>query len=61
MRDFSSSSPAVVVGIDGSRSTVAAALWAVDEGGVAISRCALGAPLPRTTHPAQVLGTPLGT
>ena len=33
MRDFSSSSPAVVVGIDGSRSAVAAALWAVDEGG----------------------------
>ena len=32
MRDFSSSSPVVVVGIDGSRSAVAAALWAVDEG-----------------------------
>ena len=31
MRDFSSSSPAVVVGIDGSRSAVDAALWAVDE------------------------------
>ena len=35
MRDFPSSSPAVVVGIDGSRSAVDAALWAVDE---AVSR-----------------------
>jgi nucleotide-binding universal stress UspA family protein len=35
MRDFSSSSPAVVVGIDGSRTAVDAALWAVDE---AVSR-----------------------
>ena len=31
MRDFPSSSPAVVVGIDGSRTAVDAALWAVDE------------------------------
>jgi nucleotide-binding universal stress UspA family protein len=35
MRDFRSSSPAVVVGIDGSRDAVDAALWAVDE---AVSR-----------------------
>jgi nucleotide-binding universal stress UspA family protein len=35
MRDFPSSSPAVVVGIDGSRTAVDAALWAVDE---AVSR-----------------------
>ena len=35
MRDFPSSSPAVVVGIDGSPTAVDAALWAVDE---AVSR-----------------------
>lgn len=35
MNDHYASSPAVVVGIDGSRSAVAAALWAVDE---AVSR-----------------------
>jgi nucleotide-binding universal stress UspA family protein len=35
MRDFPSSSPTVVVGIDGSRTAVDAALWAVDE---AVSR-----------------------
>ena len=35
MRDFPSSSPAVVVGIDGSRSALDAALWGVDE---AVSR-----------------------
>ena len=35
MRDFPASSPAVVVGIDGSPTAVDAALWAVDE---AVSR-----------------------
>ncbi len=35
MNDHHASSPAVVVGIDGSRSAIAAALWAVDE---AVSR-----------------------
>ena len=35
MEDRNSSPPAVVVGIDGSRSAVDAALWAVDE---AVSR-----------------------
>ena len=35
MRDLTSSSPSVVVGIDGSRSALDAALWAVDE---AVSR-----------------------
>jgi hypothetical protein len=35
MRDVPCSSPAVVVGIDGSRTAVDAALWAVDE---AVSR-----------------------
>ena len=35
MRDSPASSPAVVVGIDGSRTAIDAALWAVDE---AVSR-----------------------
>jgi hypothetical protein len=38
MRDHCSSL-SVVVGIDGSRSAVDAALWAVDEAVVVISRC----------------------
>ena len=68
MRDFSSSSPAVVVGIDGSRSAVAApaALWALDEVSSDIPLrlvCAVDPDNPSATGPrdaARDLATPEG-
>src|SRR6185295_4329627 len=64
MRDHYSPSPSVVVGIDGSRSAVSAALWAVDE---AVSRdiplklvCAIdpeGHPDADPEHAARELAT----